>query len=52
MTKNEKAESQLIQVGSMQAYQMFRNIIADGKNKFDLNPEFEQWPMASLNLGY
>ncbi|MBH8605607.1 helix-turn-helix transcriptional regulator [Thermoactinomyces sp. CICC 10522] len=48
MPKNEKDQSQLIQVGSMQAYHTFRNIIVDGKNKFDLNPPFEHWPMVTI----
>lgn len=48
MAKN-KETTDLIQVGSMKVYQEFRNILVDGKNKFDMNPEFEQWPMAIID---
>jgi hypothetical protein len=48
MNKNEKDPNQLIQVGSMQAYHAFRNIIVDGKNNFDLDPQFEEWPKALI----
>lgn len=49
MAQDKETFKNLIQVGSSAIYYEFRNILVKGKDKFDLNPEFEDWPTAIIN---
>jgi hypothetical protein len=48
MAKNKETSNELIQVGSSAIYQEFRNILVEGKKRFDM-PEFEEWPTAIID---